>query len=277
VSLSSLHPVVYETRVAQLRASRRVRDRFAGVPVARRRLDADLAWAGVRHSSLLRRRLGSTDPALQEAKVVNLDLAVRGLDRLVIEPGAVLSFWDRVGAPSAGRGFVEGLVLVAGEVSTGVGGGLCQLSNLLYWMALHAPLQVAEHHHHGFDPFPDDGRVLPFGSGASVFYNYVDLRLRNATDGPIEVRVRVGPTHLHGELRADRPWPHAYHVEERAHRFSHDADGRVRRRNELWRRVVDRRTGDVTAVERITVNDSLVKYPVPEALIAEELMEPLGA
>jgi vancomycin resistance protein VanW len=268
MSVSSIHPVVYEARVAQLRASRRLRDRMDAVPFARRQLESDLPWTGVRHSSLLRRRLGSTDPALQESKIVNLRLAFRALDRVVIEPGAVLSFWDRVGAPSARRGFVEGLVLVAGDVSTGIGGGLCQLSNLLYWMALHAPLDVVEHHHHGFDPFPDDGRVLPFGSGASVFYNYVDLRLRNPTDAPVEIRVRVGPTHLHGELRAAAPWPLAYHVEERAHRFARVADGRVRRSNELWRRAVDRRTGDVTAVERITVNDSLVKYPVPAELLA---------
>jgi vancomycin resistance protein VanW len=267
MSLSSVHPVVYEARVAQLRASRRLRDRLDGVPFARRPLDEDLAWTGFRHSSLLRRRLGTTDPALQEGKIVNLALAIRGLDRLVIAPGAVLSFWDRVGAPSAARGFVEGLVLVAGDVSTGTGGGLCQLSNLLYWMALHTPLEVVEHHHHGFDPFPDDGRVLPFGSGASVFYNYVDLRLRNPTDDPIQVRVSVGPTHLHGELRAGHAWAHAYHVEERAHRFTRGADGRVRRSNELWRRVVDRRTGRVTGMDRNTVNDSVVKYPVADDLI----------
>ncbi|MFJ8513275.1 VanW family protein [Lysinibacillus xylanilyticus] len=51
------------------------------------------------------------------------------------------------------------------KVKTGVGGGICQLANLLYWMALHTPLIVTERHHHSFDPFPDSGRTLPFGSG----------------------------------------------------------------------------------------------------------------
>ena len=268
MSLSGIHPVVYEARVAQLRTGRRIRDRLGGVPFARRQVAADLPWVGIRHASLLRRRLGTTDPALQEAKIVNLHLAVRGLDRVVIEPGQVLSFWERVGAPSAARGFMDGLVLVAGEVATGTGGGLCQLANLVYWMALHSPLQVVEHHHHGFDPFPDDGRVLPFGSGASVFFTYVDLRVRNATDRPIEVRAWVGATQLRGELRSDGAWPLAYHVEERDHRFVRDPDGRVRRRNELWRRSVDRRTGVLAATEPIAVNDSLVRYAVPAALIS---------
>nr|WP_241774663.1 MULTISPECIES: VanW family protein [Lysinibacillus] len=33
-----------------------------------------------------------------------------------------------------------------GEVKTGIGGGICQLANLLYWMALHTPLIVTERH-----------------------------------------------------------------------------------------------------------------------------------
>lgn len=46
--------------------------------------------------------------------------------------------------------------LSRGEVVRGVGGGLCQLANLLYWMSLHTPLEIAERHQHSFDPFPDE-------------------------------------------------------------------------------------------------------------------------
>jgi vancomycin resistance protein VanW len=42
-------------------------------------------------------------------------------------------------------------------------------------MAIHSPLVVVERSNHSFDPFPDDGRGLPFGSGAEIFYNYIDL------------------------------------------------------------------------------------------------------
>ena len=50
-----------------------------------------------------------------------------------------------------------------------MGGGLCQLANLLYWMALHTPLAVVERHHHSFDPFPDENRTLPSGRAAVSF------------------------------------------------------------------------------------------------------------
>ena len=45
------------------------------------------------------------------------------------------------------------------------GGGLCQLSNLIYWMTLHTPLTITERYRHSYDVFPDSNRTQPFGSG----------------------------------------------------------------------------------------------------------------
>jgi vancomycin resistance protein VanW len=266
--LSDLHPAIYEARVAQFRLARQLSDRHSRF--AARQDPAPLPYVLVRHSSVLRRKLGNADPRLQETKIVNLGLAAGPVDGLVMDPDDVFSFWNRVGAPSARRGFVDGLVLARGQVRVATGGGLCQLSNLLYWMALHAPLEVVEHHRHGFDAFPDHRRVLPFGSGATVFYNYGDLRLRNATDMSLQLRVWLTDTELCGEIRAARPWPLAYHVHERGHRFVRDADGQVFRENEIWRRTVDRTTGRTLGEERITTNRALVTYDVPPARLGFE-------
>jgi vancomycin resistance protein VanW len=202
---SEIHPVIRRARVEQLRLARRLTDARARPRFARSLATERLPIVLVRHGSLLRRRLGDTDPRLQESKVANLRLAVPALDGLLVRPGETVSFWERVGAPSARRGFGVGLVLAGGEVRTGTGGGLCQLSNLLYWIVLHSPLVVTEHHHHSFDPFPDDRRVLPFGSGAGVLFNYVDLRFVNPTDGVFQLALRVTDEHLKGQLHADRP------------------------------------------------------------------------
>ena len=106
-----------------------------------------------------------------------------------------------MGAPSTQRGFRDGLVLGPDGLESGTGGGLCQLSNLLYWMALQAPVRVTEHHHHGSDLFPDDDRVQPFGSGATVFFNYVDLRFLNETDRTFQLRAWLT------DIEAARPDP----------------------------------------------------------------------
>ncbi len=242
------------------RVARRLDDRVRGIRFAERFDREDLPVVLVRHSSLLRRRLGDTDPELQDAKVVNLRLALAELDGLVLAPGETLSFWRCVGRPSAERGYVRGLVLSGGRVSTGIGGGLCQLSNLLYWMALHTPLRIAERHHHSFDPFPDDRRVLPFGSGATVVWNLADLRLRNKSAQPFQVRLWLTDEHLAGTIRTDRRLPVAYHVIERGHRFIREGDA-VYRENALFRRVVDRTNGTTVREELIARNHALVGYP----------------
>lgn len=252
-------------RTRARRGARRLDDRLHGTRFATERSSVDLPVVLVRHASLLRRRLGDTDPALQEAKIVNLRCAIPAFDGLVIAPGETCSFWERVGRPTEERGFVRGLVLSRGAVSTGLGGGLCQLSNLLYWMALHSPLTVTEQHRHSFDPFPDDGRTLPFGSGATVVWSLVDLRLHNGTDRTFQLRVRLGDQHLIGAIRSDRPWPVAYHVVEHGHRFVWDGD-QVFRENELHRLSVDRRTGERLGEELITRNRALVLYPPPAAV-----------
>jgi len=102
-----------------------------------------------------------------------------------------------------------------------------------------------------------------------VFYNYVDLRLRNPTSLTFQLALRVTDEHLHGELRADRRWPCSFHVEERDHRFVRGDDGRIFRENELWRRTVDRRTGETVSFELITRNHAEVGYGVDPALIED--------
>ena len=79
----------------------------------------------------------------------------------------------------AGKCLTGGMVLHNGGFKPGVGGGLCQLSNLIYWMTLHTPLTVVERWRHSYDVFPDAERTQPFGSGATVAYNHIDLQIRN--------------------------------------------------------------------------------------------------
>lgn len=259
---SELHPALYHARIHQLRLERHLRDALGGVRFARRRPEAPQVPCA-RHQSLLRRRLGDSDPQLQENKIVNLRLAVASLDGVVVRPGETFSFWRCVGPPTAARGFIEGLQLSRGRVRTGIGGGLCQMANLLYWLALHSPLRVTERHHHSFDPFPDDRRVLPFGSGASVFYNYVDLRFHNGTDATFALKVWLTGKHLKGALLADREWPQAWSVFEREHAFRRDGD-RTFRTNEIWRAVRDRRTGALLGEELLMRNLAEVKYAIPD-------------
>lgn len=258
-----VHPVFYHMRVAQLRLHRRLQDWFRRTRFACTRAADTLPHACNRHQSLLRRKLGSTNPQWQENKIVNLRLAVKPIDGLLIRPGETFSFWAAVGDTTARKGYLPGMELWEDRAVAGIGGGICQLANLLYWMALHTPLTVVERQHHSFDPFPDDQRALPFGAGASVFFNYVDLRFYNPTEQTFQLCVHLTDTHLKGSIYTDQPWPLAYHLEERNHRFL-TQEGKNYRENDIFRRVVDVRSGAEVRVEHLMHNFSEVKYELFE-------------
>ncbi|MCW5923271.1 MAG: VanW family protein [Saprospiraceae bacterium] len=212
------------------------------------------------HHTPLLRQLKNVEMYLQHNKVTNLRLAAAKIDGLMIWPDETFSFWKTVGNPTARRGFLEGLVLENGRVGKGIGGGLCQMGNLLYWMALHSPLTVAERWRHSFDVFPDEGRTLPFGSGATLAFNYIDLQLRNDTQQPFQLRVWLSETHLHGEIRTSKPLAERYEVFEKEHFIRHEPWGGYSRHNRIARRVFSVESSELLREEPVTENHALMMY-----------------
>lgn len=257
--LSQRYPAIYPVAVWAHRVRRRIRWIRSDATWARARDARPLDHRVKLHSSLLMRELSEDEMHLQRGKVVNLGLAARRVDTILIRPGETFSFNRVVGNCTPRKGYVEGMRLSNGEARSGVGGGICQLANLLHWMFLHGGLTILERSEHSFDPFPDKGRVLPWGVGCSIVYNYVDLVVRNDTDATYQVLVSVGERHLDGELRADRPSPFSYKVFARDEAFIKSGDD-VFRRNEIWRTVIDKRTGRALREELVKRNCALVKY-----------------
>ena len=217
-----------------------------------------------RHQSVLFRRLGASDPRLQQQKVTNLKMAVHRLNGLIIKPGKTFSFWHVVGRPAYRDGYVDGMLLSNGKVVEGIGGGLCQLSNLIYWLLLHTPITITERHRHSLDVFPDSGRVLPFGSGATIMYNTIDLQAHNNTGTAMQLKLWLTDKHLKGQVLAPKRVPHKYHIIEKHHCFIL-YKGTYYRFNEIWREELIR--GQTKHVEKITTNFSPVMYDVDEAYL----------
>lgn len=188
------------------------------------------------HATPLFRNLSDIDCRLQKNKVVNLKIAVAKTDGYALEPGRVFSYWKEIGAPIALRGFRKGVVLVNGVPSERVGGGLCQLSNLLFWMTVHTPLSVVERFRHSYDVFPDQNRTQPFGSGATCVYNYRDLQIRNETNDTYVLRLSVSGEHLHGSWMTDAPVRESYEVYEKSHWITHEIGNVYVRHNILGRK-----------------------------------------
>jgi vancomycin resistance protein VanW len=258
--LSQLHPALYFMAVWSRRI-RRYCDWYLGGTkyVSKRRTDK-LPFRIKKHQSVLLKKLGESDMQLQINKVTNLRIAIQNIDGILIKPGETFSFCKLVGLPTKAKGYLPGMELTFGEARAGIGGGICQISNLIHWLVIHSPLTVTERYHHSFDPFPDDGRVLPFGSGATVFYNYRDYQFTNNTNYTFQINLWLSEKCLDGELRIDTELDYGYHVFEKDHHFL-KLDGKFYRKNEIWReKILKFQSGKVVDTELITKNFARVTY-----------------
>lgn len=212
------------------------------------------------HNSLIRRKLGNVDIQLQENKATNLKLSAPKVNGILIKPGQTFSFWKTVECCSKKKGYLEGLTIKNGSPSKGIGGGMCQFTNLIHWMVLHSPLEIIEYHHHNeFDLFPDFNRVIPFGTGTSIVFNYLDYCFKNNTENTYQLITYVTDKHLCGELRALNKEAKSYHIIEKDLYFSEE-DGIYYRNNKIYRKVVDKVTGNIIKEELIMSNHSEVLY-----------------
>ena len=221
---------------------------------------APLEETVIAHHTPLLRRLKQVDMYLQENKKTNLRLAAEKINSILIQPGETFSFWYLVGRPTARKGYLEGLVLENGRIGKGIGGGLCQMGNLIYWMALHTPLTVTERWRHSYDVFPDENRRLPFGSGATLAYNYIDLQLRNDTQQTYQLFVWLTDTDLHGAFYSSLAAPYRYEVFEKGHFIHHEPWGGYSRHNRIARRVYDAASGALLREEPVAENHALMMY-----------------
>lgn len=153
-----------------------------------------------------------------ENKRQNLTIAATCINNVVIQPDEIFSFWALVGAPVAKRGYLEGRALVNGKLKAVMGGGLCQLSGILYHLILQAGLNAIERYPHSADIYTDETRFTPLGSDATVVYGYKDLRFINSLSHPICFRIVMALDQITGELCSPTPIT-LYHIEFRAKKF----------------------------------------------------------
>lgn len=251
-------PVCYRISLGKEYLLRDIRDSFSGEKFASIRNTVPFSSIVKNHTSNAQRHLEGVDMELQRNKLVNLRLAAAQINGIIIQPGETFSFWRLVGNPTEKRGYLDGLVISAGKLGRGVGGGLCQLANLIHWLVLNSPLTVTELVHHSDALFPDSGRRVPFGTGTSVFYKNVDYRFKNTTDRPVQLLVWLDENTLYGELRAPQPFPYIYRITEEDQGYVEE-DGEFFRVSRVYRVVLDRERR-VIRRELVLNNHSKVMY-----------------
>ena len=267
-----INPTTYKISLEKEIFKRTVKDLFSEEKIAKEHSKEILPNIVKSHSSILIRKLNGVDLRLQENKVTNIMLACNKVNGLIIHPGETFSFWKTVGKATQKKGYKEGLVISSKGLTSGYGGGLCQMANMIHWLVLNSPLEVTELHHHSDALFPDERRRVPFGTGTSVSYNNIDYRFRNNTDQDVQILVWIEDGELLGELRSEREFPYRYKLIEENHHFKKEGD-KYYRISQVYRLVIDRATNEVLNKELILDNHSAVLYDyslIPEDQIRND-------
>ncbi|AET66655.1 putative vancomycin resistance protein [Desulfosporosinus orientis DSM 765] len=124
----------------------------------------------------------------EKNRSANLTKAAKALDGLVLLPGEVLSFNDKIGPREPETGYKEAYVIVNGEYVQGTGGGICQVSSTLYNAALLSNLEIVERMPHAVAV-----KYVPPGQDATVNYPNIDFKLKNNTASLVYIRTDVQP------------------------------------------------------------------------------------
>ena len=121
----------------------------------------------------------------------NVRLVARLIDGKLIAPGSTFSFNETTGERSEDKGFLEAPVIINGELQTGLGGGVCQVSTTVFNAAYEAGLPITSRTNHALYI-----SHYPLARDATVNYPDLDLRFTNDTDSWLLVKTFVGSSSL---------------------------------------------------------------------------------
>lgn len=132
----------------------------------------------------------------------NIRLATQKINGVVLMPGETFSYNQVVGKRTTANGFKVAAVYSNGEVSEGVGGGICQVSSTLYNAVLLSNLEVTERRNHTFHT-----GYVPAGQDATVSWGAPDFKFKNNRNYPIRIVATVSggkiTTKIYGLKQAD--------------------------------------------------------------------------
>ena len=119
-------------------------------------------------------------------RTTNLRLAANKIDGYVLMPGETFSYNQIVGKRTISAGYKNAAIYENGQVTDGVGGGVCQISSTLYNAIIAADLEIMERHNHTFV-----STYVPAGQDATVAWGSLDFKFRNNRDYPIKIAMSV--------------------------------------------------------------------------------------
>lgn len=142
----------------------------------------------------IRIKLRNQGAEVDRNRISNMQLAASFFDGLIVNPDEIISFWRQVPAPRPHNQFKPGPTLIKGKLAFDYGGGLCQISTALFKVFIRSGFEIIERHSHSIDAYGLE-RYFVLGQDSAVAYGYKDLIVRNTSDVPIQLRIKIDEHH----------------------------------------------------------------------------------
>ena len=152
--LTQLFPFLLPLRVWQRNLFYQIGMRFDGNKYSKN-IGENLKYEICKSKTLMINENSGHDIIYQKNKVENLKIANQTMNHILIYPNETFSFYYLVRNSRKYGSYKDGLILVDGKIVAKKGGGICHLSNLLYYLFLMSPLTVVERHGHKIKSFPN--------------------------------------------------------------------------------------------------------------------------
>ena len=208
------------------------------------------------------------DIQYQYNKVHNLKLAGKAINKVLIRPKETFSFYWLVRNADKKEPYKDGLNLVDWKIIGSYGGGLCQLSNLLFWCFLHTPLTIVERHGHAVESFPSTTEDLPKGTDATVSEGWCDLQVRNDTDNTFQIEVAFDESNIYGRIYTAEPVTKEYSIYNSSVTYVRQ-NGKIFQMAEVCRTETDTISGK-TMKHLLYTNKCEITYLLPEGMEVQE-------
>lgn len=116
----------------------------------------------------------------------NISLAADAINNRVVFPGETFSFNQTVGIRTKSKGYLPAPIIVRGELSEGIGGGICQVSSTLFNAVDRSGMKIIKRYSHS-------KRVpyVPPGRDATVSWYGPDFTFKNLYNQPVLIRTKA--------------------------------------------------------------------------------------
>ena len=131
-----INPTCYKISLEKEIVKRHIKNMFSNEKIAKTKSDKELPNIVKSHSSILVRKLHGVDIKLQENKVTNIEIACQKVNGIIIHPGETFSYWITIGKPTKRKGYKDGLVIGKNKMRADIGGGLCQMGNMIHYLVM---------------------------------------------------------------------------------------------------------------------------------------------